>query len=420
MVTLGAVAIALVLGATRHPFVQYLRPVGEFYVAILQMCVLPFLLATIPLAVRSAVLSGTAGHVMRSLITILAGTIVVVALIGVLVPTVVFHLFPLDDHTLAKIGALVGGSSDRMDVEFAIGTALAEPTKQLGETGILAVVPTNIFAALSRNDSVRVLIFAAIFGIGMVVSERHSGISVFGALRHIQQVCILIFDWFNLLVPIGIVALIAPQVALLGSEVYVVLALFSYAFLGSSILILGGVVVFTAASLRMNLRAVSTSLLRPIMLGAATRNSLVCIPLALETMTKELQVPREPCELYIPLGFATIRFGTILYFAIATIFVGTLLGHTFGVWDLALIAGLSIIASFATLGLTGIAALAPLAIVLRPLGLPYEIAVPLLSIVDPIAFMIRVMINVAVNCLIPALATRRQLPVRDPVPVPAE
>jgi len=419
-VTLGAVVIALVLGATRHPFVQYLRPVGEFYVAILQMCVLPFLLATIPLAVRSAVMSGTAGHVVRSLITMLAGTIVVVALIGVLVPTAVFHLFALDDHTLATIGALVGGSSDRMDVEFAIGTALAEPAKQFGQTGLLAVVPTNIFAALSGNDSVRVLIFAAIFGIGMVVSERHSGVSVFGALRHIQQVCILIFDWFNLLVPIGIVALIAPQVALLGSEVYVVLALFSYAFLGSSLLVLGGVVVFTASSLRMGLRAVSTSLLRPIMLGAATRNSLVCIPLALETMTKDLQVPREPCELYIPLGFATIRVGTILYFTVATIFVGTLLGHTFGVWDLALIAGLSIIASFATLGVTGIAALAPLAIVLRPLGLPYEIAVPLLSIVDPIAFMIRVMINVAVNCLIPALATGRRSPVLDPALVPAE
>ena len=53
-----------------------------------------------------------------------------------------------------------------------------------GETGIFSVIPTNIFAALSSNDSVRVLIFAVIFGIGMVMTERQSGHSIFGALRH--------------------------------------------------------------------------------------------------------------------------------------------------------------------------------------------------------------------------------------------
>src|SRR5262249_32805373 len=224
--------------------------------------------------------------------------------------------------------------SAQVEVEFALDTTRAGSAPQVDQTGILAIVPTNIFAALAGNDSVRVLIFAALFGIGMVISERRSGNSVFGALRHIQQVCILIFDWFNVLVPIGIVALIAPQVALLGSDIFVVLALFSYAFLGASLLILAGVVVLTAASLRMGLKAVFTSLLKPVMLGAAPRNSLVCIPLALETMTEELKIPREPCELYIPLGFATVRFGTILHFAVAAIFLGALLGRSFGVWDL--------------------------------------------------------------------------------------
>ena len=80
-----------------------------------------------------------------------------------------------------------------------------------------------MFSALSSNDSLRVIVFAIIFGAGMVMSERRSGTSIFSALRHIQAVCILIFDWFNLLVPFGIVALVAPQVALLGADVYTVL-----------------------------------------------------------------------------------------------------------------------------------------------------------------------------------------------------
>jgi hypothetical protein len=41
-VTVGAVVLALALGATRWPALQSLRPVGDFYIALLQMCVLPF------------------------------------------------------------------------------------------------------------------------------------------------------------------------------------------------------------------------------------------------------------------------------------------------------------------------------------------------------------------------------------------
>ena len=65
-----------------------------------------------------------------------------------------------------------------------------------------------------------------------------------------QAVCITIFDWFSLLVPIGIVALIAPQVALLGPDAFTVLALFGYAFVGTSLLLLAVAILTAASSLR--------------------------------------------------------------------------------------------------------------------------------------------------------------------------
>ena len=109
-----------------------------------------------------------------------------------------------------------------------------------------------------------------------------------------------------------------------------------------------------------------------MMLGASTRNTLICIPIALESMKDELNAASDPCELFIPVGFAMLRFGTILYFIISALFMGALVGRHFSVLDLVMIAGLSTAASFATLGVTGIAAMAPLATVLRPFGLSYE------------------------------------------------
>ena len=419
-VTLGSVAFALALGASRLPELEYLRPIGELYVALLQMCVLPFLLAAIPLSVRSAMTSGTAGHVLRSLMGWLGLVIVVVTLFGVLVAAVAFYLAPIDAGTSAAIGALVGGSSGQVDLHFVFDTSHAVRSSSPVESGLVALVPSNIFAALNANDSVRVLVFAAIFGMAMVTSERRFGNTFFGALRQVRDVCAVIFDWLNLFVPIGIVALIAPQAASLGPDVYFVLARFMYVFLVASGVVLAAAIVLVALALRLRFSVAFATMLRPLMVAAATRNSLACIPISVETMTKDLSATRESCELFIPLGLATFRFGTMLFFAVAAIFVGALLGRSFGIGELLLVAILSVMASFATLGLSGPAALAPLAGVLRPFGLSYELAFPLLVIVDPIVHMIRIMLNVAVNCVVPALAAGRQSEPLKASAVPAE
>jgi Na+/H+-dicarboxylate symporter len=308
---------------------------------------------------------------------------------------------------IAKIGALLGRSTDNVDVEFSIDARHASQVKGNAEFAIFALIPTNIFASLSSNDSIRVLVFAAIFGIGMVMTERQSGQSIFDALRHIQAVCALIFDWFSLLVPIGIIALVAPQISLLGPDAFTALTLFAYPFLVTGALLLLAGPLLCAHALRASLASVSGALLKPVMLAASTRNSLICVPLALETLKHDLNVKSEPCDLYVPIGIATVRFGTILYFVIATLFMGILMGRHFNLIDLVSLAIFSVGASFATIGLSGLAALAPLAIVLRPFGLSYEVAVPLMIIVDPVADMVRTMLNVALNCTVPTLAARR-------------
>ena len=413
-ITLGAVGAAVALGVYGGAFAELLRPIGDFYIALLQICVLPFLLTTIPLAVRSAMTSGTGGRVVGRLALGSLIALILVTAAAAIVPQAIFSLLVVDDAMFARIGSFVGSSADRIDVTFALDPVRAGTGTLAAERGLIAVVPTNIFASLAGNDSMRVLVFAALFGIGMVMTEKRAEHSVFGALRHIQAVCVLIFEFFGLLVPLGIIALIAPQVAQLGPDVFAMLAVFAYAFLAVCLVVLACALAAVTIALRLPLRIVLAGLLKPMMLGGATRNTLICIPLAMETLRDDLRASREPCELFIPVGFATLRFGTILYFIIATLFMGTLMGRGVGPVDLILIAVLSVAASFATLGVTGLAALAPLAAVLRPFGLSYELAVPLMIIIDPIANMLRVMVNVAVNCAIPVAVGGRTAPLAAP------
>ncbi len=417
VVTVSAVAVAIVLGVLHVPGLARLRPVGDLYIGLLQMCVLPFLLCTIPLAVRSAMTSGTAGHVTRQLLLLALFAIVLVAAVSVVLPQALFHAVSFDEQLVARMGRFVGASADRVDLKLALDPQRRVVAAMAQEGGLLAIVPTNIFAALSSNDSMRVLVFSAIFGISMVTAERQTGHSVFGALRHIQGVCMRIFDWFNVLVPLGIVALIAPQVDVMGGEILGIVGTFCYAFIGVCVLVLMVAVLGMSVALGKPPMRVLSSLLKPMMLGAATRTALVCIPLALEVMRDELQAEEDSCELFIPVGFATLRFGTIIYFVIATLFMGALMGRSFSGVDLLMVTVFATAASFATLGVNGVAALAPLATVLRPFGLSYELAVPLMIIIDPIANMIRVPLNVAINCAIPAIVGG---PVFTPAPQPAE
>lgn len=419
-VSIAAVVLGVVLGLMRFPFLQHVKPVGDFYIALLQMCVLPFLLATIPLAVRSALTSGTAGMVLGRLLFWVMLTLVGATLIAGLVSTAIFRFVPLDQATTNRIGGLFGASADRVDIELALNPQLATTAGAARETGPLSLVPTNVFAALASNDSLGVIIFAAIFGIGMVWSERRSGNSIFGALKHIQTVCVLIFEWFALFTPIGIVALIAPQVALLGPDVYVVLAPFAYAFISASVLLTVIPILLISVALQLGPQTVLAKLLQPLALVVATRNALICIPSALESL-KALKAPAETCDLYIPIGFVVMRFGPMIHFVTATLFIGYLMGRSFTTFDVVMVAVLSIAASFATIGVSGLNALAPMAVVLRPFGLSYELALPLMAIVDPIVAMFRALLNVALNCHIPVLAAGKESPrVSDAVPASAE
>jgi proton glutamate symport protein len=404
LTVIGAVILALVLGVSGGPVVESLRPIGDLYVALLQMCVLPFLLATIPLAVRSAFADTANAATIRSLLGWIGCAILVVAIAGILVSAIAFHFAPFEQSTIEAMGAIVGGSSGQADLEFSLDNDRAAFLGAAGQNGLLALVPSNIFSALSTDDTMRVLVFAAIFGASMAVCERRSGRSFFGSLQSLHDACLLIFQWLNLLAPIGIIALIAPQMVLLGPRVYLVLAHFSYVFFGLSAVVLLISIVVLAIALRLDVVFTLVRFSKPLMIAAATRNTLACIPIAVETMTKELRTSQETCELYIPVGFATLRFGTMLHFTVATVFIGALLGHSFSVGDMIMVAVLSVAASFATLGISGAAAMAPLAGVLRPFGLPYELAFPLLVIIDPLVHMVRIMLNVAVNCTIAALA----------------
>ena len=413
---IASVALGIIIGLTLPAYSRVLQPVGELYLALLQVCVLPFLLVTIPLAIHSALSkkAGAGSFVWIAIWTV--GSLVLLSAISVSSSLLMFRLQPLSAESSAQIGALVGKVQNSVDIEFALHIANEAPRQVIVQSIFGAIVPTNIFSALSANDALKVIVFSIIFGAGLSVSSSQGTFSVLEVLKHVQSACIIVFDWVNVMMPVGVVSLIAPQISQLGPGSYAVLAPFALSLVLAAAAIMVVAVLMMAASLRTGPMNVVASLLQPLALGAATRNAFICAPATLNVMTGRLQASKDTCNLFIPMGFALLRSGNIMHFIIATLYLGYLLDRPFPVLELFTLAALAFVASFATIGISGVAGLAPVAAVMQPFGLSYELALPLLIIIDPIVSIVRAMLNIAVGCQIAALAGGREPETVEPVP----
>ena len=62
----------------------------------------------------------------------------------------------------------------------------------------------------------------------------------------------------------------------------------------------------------------------PIIIALATRSSLATIPSALDALSDKLQFDKTKTNLFVPLGVTICRYGAVVYFSLATMFVAQL------------------------------------------------------------------------------------------------
>jgi proton glutamate symport protein len=145
----------------------------------------------------------------------------------------------------------------------------------------------------------------------------------------------------------------------------------------------------------------------PIMISFATRSSFAALPASISAIQDDLHFERESVSLMLPLGITIGRYGNIVYFALASLFVIQLYDLPLSVARLAIIVIGSVFAGIATAGSSGILTLAMIGIVLGPLGLPVEAVLIVMMAVDAVIDPMRTFLIVYVNIAATALIVRR-------------
>jgi proton glutamate symport protein len=377
-----SVILGIYLGAFHKDIAVFLKPIGDLYLGLLKMCVLPILLAAITTSIGKLMRSSNAGQYVRRILMAFPLGLLITSGVTVLIALVVGPGRNLSEATLNSLGVLVNDSG--IDLEMALTGPIPEEESLGLSTFLLNLVPENIFDALSTGQTLKVLVFSMIVGISLGLIRDRVTDPCFDILEAVYKTFNQLINWLTMILPFGLLSLLAYQLSQQGVDI--ILSMLNFILVGISIF----VIIYILSTLiiwqqsKTSLPKVITAMREPTLLALATSSSLACLPSSITQLTESLNFERQAVNLVTPLSITICRFGSVIYFALGALFVAQLYNKPLGLTGICVVMIGAIFAGMATSGVTGVLTLTMLGLVLEPLKLPLEAVLVLFIAIDPI------------------------------------
>ncbi|CRH29138.1 L-cystine transporter [Pantoea ananatis] len=363
--------------------------VGNGYVQLLQMIVMPLVFVSILSAVARLHNASSLGKISFLTIGVLLFTTAISALIGVFV-TGLFHL---------NATGLVQGAQETARLSAIQSNYVGKVADLTVPQLILSFIPKNPFADLtgaSPTSIISVVIFAAFLGVAALQLHKDDevkGQRVLTAIDTLQSWVMKLVRLIMKLTPYGVLALMTKVVA--GSNVQDIIKLGSFVVASY----LGLTLIFVVHALLLSVNGINPMRffrkVWPVLTFAFTsRSSAASIPLNVEAQTRRLGVPESIASFSASFGATIGQNGCAgLYPTMLAVMVAPTVGiNPFDPLWIATLVGIVTLSSAGVAGVGGGATFAAL-IVLPAMGLPVTLVALLISI-EPLIDMGRTALNV--------------------------
>ena len=408
-VIFSSLALGFLMGIYVPATSLSLSYVGDIYVDLLKMIALPFMVSAVIFSLQRLFREGGSASLMKRVAVVFLIAFVAVAMISAATLLVFKPGSDLSVEQMETFGKIVGNDLSSSDTVMALN-GVDEPTKTVSFMQVLvSMVPSNIFTALATGDALKTLVFAMLFGfaVGRVPARVSDGLTQ--TLETIYNACQILMRWLNYPLPIVLFCMSAAQMAKTGVGPLQAMAQFVLAFAVASLLVLAISAVIVWKRSNATFLETLSALEGPFALALATRSSPTCMPSMIESLADRLGFARTRVELVVPLSISLLRIGPVVYYVAATMFIAQLYGKSLGPSELAVVMSASILAGFASAGMTGLLTVSLVGLTCSYLGLPFEAAFILFVAVDPICDMLRTLVNVIGNSAAVALISPRPL-----------
>ncbi|ADU61662.1 MAG: dicarboxylate/amino acid:cation symporter [Pseudodesulfovibrio sp.] len=403
-------------GVTSPELTQAIKPIGEVFLTLLNMCVLPIIICAIISSVGALFNKTKNGGSIKKMLSLYLFFIALSCIIGLATPLGMFKFFHFGDNLGATVGALMvdndaqqqaSGTTGFQSVVYDITTTATSVEEEDRVSYFLdQIVAGNIFESLASQRLLQILTFFLLFSVMLKYvhdAERELIISFSNAIFSVMQKLI---DLVICFLPIGLWALLANQFSNINMEFLAALGNFVLMVWASSIIVLGVAVFFFWKATGLGPIKQATLLKAPIFIALSTRSSFPTLPAAL-TALDDLGLTRESTNLSVSLGHTLCKYGKSMVFCIGAIYSFYLYNVPISFFSLVSVLFLSILAGMAASGAPSIISRTMISLVLLPLGIPSEAIIIILLTVDPITDPIITLVSTYPNYAVAAMLSAK-------------
>ncbi|HUO81375.1 MAG TPA: dicarboxylate/amino acid:cation symporter [Gammaproteobacteria bacterium] len=320
----AAAGVAVNLLAADAAWVEWLNryvmgPVGQVFLRLLFMVVIPLVFATLTLGVAGLGDVRRLGRVGARTLTYFVLTTAAAAAVGLTLANVVQPGEGIPAEISEELVASYrGDAAERLETSGA---------GQFGIDTFVEIVPRNPVRAAADMQMLPVIFFSVMFGIALTLLARERAAPMLEWLGVLGDAVIKLVEIAMRLAPYGVFALIFTVTSRFGWELLAHLGL----FVG---VVLGGLAVHCAVTLSLALRfgagldprrfwgAVRTVLLTAF----STSSSNATLSTSLLVAERRLGIPGEIAGFVLPLGATMNMNGTALFEGVAVLFVAQVFG----------------------------------------------------------------------------------------------
>lgn len=373
------------------------QAVGQIFLRLLFMLVLPLLFAALAVGVAEM---GDLSSLGRVGLKTLLFTIVVSAIAVAIGLGMVNWFRPGDGVDPALARQLMADGAE------GAATIVGNAPKSI-EAGqfFLDMIPSNVFAAAAENQILPVMVFALIFGIGMVMARSPATDRLQEALQGLFEVMMKLINLVIRLAPIAIAALMFNLAAAFGWDLLVRLG--AYAGVAIGAMAIHMFVVYPLLILifaRRNPFKFASDVKEPFVVAFSTASSNATLPIALKAAEEKLKLPRRISRFVLTVGATANQNGTALFEGVTVLFLAQFFGIELSLQQQLVVMLVCILGGIGTAGVPA-GSLPVIALILTMVGVPAE-GIGLILGVDRFLDMCRTTLNVTGDLVAATVVSR--------------
>jgi DAACS family dicarboxylate/amino acid:cation (Na+ or H+) symporter len=359
------------------------NPVGQVFLRMLLMIVLPLVFASIALGVANMGDLRSVGRVGGKTIGYFLMSTAISAVIGLTLVNTVRPGAGMPPEMRQELFQTYQGEAAGLQAKSEVG---------FGINTFVDMVPRNPVEAAANMDMLGVIFFALMFGAALTLIAKERADPMIKFLDALGEVVIKIIDFAMKLAPYGVFGLI-----------FVVTSRFGWHLLGQLgkyvLVVLVGLTIHAVITLSILVRTMGRmsplkfwKAARPVIVTAfSTSSSAATLPTNIQVAEQDLDIPSKIAGFVLPLGATMNMNGTSLYEGVTVLFLAQVFGVHLGLGQQIVVVFLSVIMAVGAAGVPG-GSLPLIMVVLASVGVPPE-GIAIILGVDRILDMSRTVLN---------------------------